>query len=111
MPILELHDNDVDQQCSACQRVRRLPHADLEVGLQIAPGVFDLSIVALPVCSGCGAREFLMRTADEALPPPRVEGFPDRHRALVHALHAALVRAERVLQVRPAGPQTSTPPA
>jgi hypothetical protein len=103
MPILELLENDVDQQCSTCQRVRRLPRVDLEVGVEIAPGIIDLSIVALPVCSGCGAREFLVRTGDEALPQAGAATGPGGHRALVHALHASLVRAERVLQVRSAG--------
>jgi hypothetical protein len=95
MPIRELRDADLDQECIECGEVRVVAFDEIEVGVAQSDMV-DPAIVPLPECPKCGAREFLVRSAEgEEHPSPG--SYSHLHRLLVDALHARLVKAERVV--------------
>ncbi len=100
MPIVELRDQDLEQQCAVCGATRSVPLAELSAGVEIAPEMIDPSVIALPTCARCSAREFLVRTpGQEANGKGTGEGLPsDRHRQLVRDLHATLIRVQRHLR-------------
>jgi len=95
MPIRELRDANLDQECIECGEVRAVAFDEIETGVGQGDQ-FDSGIVPLPECPKCGAREFLIRSAEgEEHPSPGSYGH--LHRLLVDALHARLVKAERVV--------------
>jgi hypothetical protein len=94
MPIVELRENDLEQQCAVCGATRSVPLAELGVGVEIAPGTSDPSVIALPACVRCSAREFLVRTAAQEVSGgvPATDLPFDRHRQFVRDLYSALIR-------------------
>jgi hypothetical protein len=94
MPIRELRDTDIDQECAKCGTVRTLPLSAVEVGI-VRDNQANSKIVPLPPCAGCGATEFLVRSPDgEEYPAPGNYGH--LHRLLVDELHTRLVKTNRV---------------
>ena len=85
MPIVELREHDFDQQCAVCGAIRSIPLTEVSVGVEIAPGMTDPNVIALPTCQQCSAGEFLIRTASqEANGKGTGDDLPsDRHRQLV----------------------------
>jgi len=57
------------------------------------PSPLDPNVIGLPVCSGCGSKEFLIRVAASA---DGADPATLAHRRGVNALHAALVASGRV---------------
>jgi len=92
MPIVELREHDFDQQCAVCGAIRSIPLTVLTVGVDIAPGMTDMNVLALPTCQRCSAGEFLVRPAvAEESKDDRAARLPlDRHRQLVSDLYSAL---------------------
>jgi hypothetical protein len=95
MAIREIFEDDIEQTCEVCGAVRRVPDTDVVVGVE-RDGQFDAKVVQLPNCSSCGAREFLIRSADDEPEHPSPGSFGHRHRLMVDALHSKLVKEGRV---------------
>jgi hypothetical protein len=95
MAIREIFEDDIEQACEVCGAVRRVPDTDVVVGVE-RDGQFDAKVVQLPNCSSCGAREFLIRSADDEPEHPSPGSFGHRHRLMVDALHSKLVKEGRV---------------
>ena len=94
MPIREIRDSDLDQQCASCGAITAIPLDNIAVGVQHDTQV-NASLVALPACSACGSTEFLVRSPDnEEHPAPGSYGH--KHKLLVDDLHARLVERGRV---------------
>jgi hypothetical protein len=109
MPIRELRDSDLDQQCANCGAVAAIGVDDLAVGVahdtQLNP-----ALVGLPPCAACGSTEFLIRSPDgEEHPAPG--SFGHKHKLLVDKLHARLVqRGQVALGLDAAKVTTKEPP-
>ncbi len=95
MTIREIFENEFGQECEVCGAVRRVPDADVSVGVE-RDGQFDTKVVQLPNCSSCGAREFLIRSADNEPEHPSPGSFGHRHRLMVDVLHGKLVKEGRI---------------
>jgi len=95
MAIKEILDTEFEQECEACGNVRRISDTDVVVGIE-REGQFDSKVVQLPTCTNCGAREFLIRSADDEPEHPSPGSFGHRHRLVVDVLHTKLVDQGRV---------------
>lgn len=83
MPILEITDTHVVQQCAVCEskfavEVERLTPSD-------ASSLIEGGVLALPKCS-CGACEFLIRSPQKEPPRSDLGSFEHLHRLAVDAL-------------------------
>lgn len=97
MPITKLRADSIQQHCSACASQQDVPLAQLAAGVS-RDTVIDPYIIALPTCAGCGAREFLIRTAQpEQLARLRPGSYGHLHHLLVDRLHFQLVGQRRVV--------------
>jgi hypothetical protein len=93
MPVIELRENDLEQECSHCSARRVIGFGDIAIGVDLLDRL-DGRIIVLPECP-CGAREYLVRREDaEAHPAPGSHAH--LHGLLVAALHARLVRSGRI---------------
>lgn len=97
MAIREILDAEFEQECEVCGAVRRIPEDDVTVGIE-QDGQLDPKVVALPACSNCGSREFLIRSADDEPEHPSPGSFGHRHRLMVDVLHTRLVKRGRVAE-------------
>jgi|GEM_PF-1996994 len=95
MTIREIFESEFEQECEVCGSVRRVPDADVVVGVA-RDGQLDEKVVQLPVCPVCGAREFLIRSADDEPEHPSPGSFGHRHRLIVDVLHSKLVKHGRI---------------
>lgn len=94
MPIREIHDRDLEQECIACGRSNMYGFDAITAGIAHEERV-DPNIIRLPVCGHCGAQEFLIRSpSKDEHPAPGSYGH--LHRLLVDELHARLVNAGRL---------------
>ncbi len=97
MPILEMHEDRIDQECAKCGEVHQVALDDLTAGVKnevlTAP-----PFVKLPQCSNCGAQEYLARSPDDEPDHPSPGCFGHLHRLLVDNLHAKLVEREQVTE-------------
>lgn len=97
MAIQELTDTEIIQRCAKCDRENRIALSDVQVGLERDEQVDD-SVVPLPECSACHAREFLLRSPQDEQQYPTTEGSAGHlHRLIVDELHAELVKKGRVI--------------
>lgn len=93
--LLRVTIEEIEQRCDACGSRRTLPLAALRAGVEHGDQPMDPSVIALPVCPHCDAREFVMRVlASPQAGAPR--SATTEHRRGVNALHHALVAAGRV---------------
>lgn len=99
MPIIALNPDNIHQHCSACDAQQELPFTQLAAGIS-RDGIIDPYVMALPACSGCGAREFLIRTANpEELARIRPGSYSHlHHHHLVDRLHFQLANSGRVIE-------------
>ena len=95
MAIREIRETNFEQECAKCGGVRAIANADVEVGLARDNQV-DSKIIPLPACPTCGATEFLLRSPDGEENPSQ-GSYGHLHGVLVDALHAKLVKANRVV--------------
>jgi hypothetical protein len=95
MAIREILDTEFEQECEACGTVRLIPEGDVTVGIE-REGQLDSKVVPLPACASCGAREFLIRSADDEPEHPSLGSFGHRHRLMVDVLHSKLLKQGRV---------------
>ena len=92
MPIRELFSDHIQQECYPCGAVRDIALADFEVGVK-RESQESAQLIQLPRCPVCGAVEFLVAaSAQEQLIPG---SFSHKHRLLVGALYAQMVRSGR----------------
>ena len=88
MPIRELHDDGVTQECIACGRIH---HLELDaLGLDAAPAADAQPVIRVPPCD-CGAHEFLIVPEAEH---PTPGSFAHLHGLLVRALHARVANSD-----------------
>ena len=105
MTIREIFESEFEQECESCGAVRNVADSDVQVGVE-HEGQLDTKIVSLPVCPNCGAREYLLRSADNEPEHPSPGSFGHRHRLMVDVLHSKLVKEGRVSQgIDPASAQ------
>jgi len=97
MAIREILDTEFEQECEVCSAVRWIPEDDVTVGIE-RDGQLDPKVVALPACSTCGSREFLICSADDEPEHPSPGSFGHRHRLMVDVLHSKLVKRGRVTE-------------
>ena len=98
MPIIALNPDSIQQHCNACGVQQELPFAQLAAGIN-RDGIIDPYVMALPVCPGCGASEFLIRTANPAeLARIRPGSYSHLHHLLVDRLHFQLASQGRVIE-------------
>jgi hypothetical protein len=95
MAIREILDTEFEQECETCGTVRLIPEGDVTAGIE-RDGQLDSKVVSLPACASCGAREFLIRSADDEAEHPSPGSFGHRHRLMVDVLHSKLVKQGRV---------------
>ncbi len=96
MAIQEITDTKLVQRCAKCDRENDVVLSDLEVGLE-RDGQVDDSVISLPECPTCHAREFLLRSPVDEQEYPGPSDSPGRlHRLIVDELHATLVKKGRV---------------
>lgn len=97
--LLQVLANEVEQRCDICGAQRRVAMEALSAGIEFGepPEPMDPNVIALPLCSECGAREFVRRvgSAEPGAAPGGVDDVADHRRGL-NALHAALVAAGRM---------------
>lgn len=109
MPIRELFTDHIEQECYPCGAVRDVKLADFTVGVKRAEHVSG-QLMQLPPCPVCGAVEFLVASSEQAALTPG--SFSHKHRLLVGALYAQMVRAGRHLgELGPASLSDIEPPA
>ena len=95
MPIREIRETDLEQECIRCGAVLAVAFTELQVGAARSSQI-DSKIIPMPACPTCGACEYLIRSPDnEEYPTPGSYGH--LHRILVDLLHARLVKAGRVV--------------
>jgi hypothetical protein len=97
MAIREILDTEFEQECEVCGYVRRIPDIDVTVGIERGEQL-DANVVPLPACTNCGAREYLIRSADDEPDYPTPGSFGHRHRLIVDVLHSRLVQQGRVTE-------------
>lgn len=96
MAIQEITDTKLVQRCAKCDGENDVVLSDLEVGLE-RDGQVDDSVISLPECPTCHAREFLLRSPVDEQQYPGPSDSPGRlHRLIVDELHATLVKKGRV---------------
>ena len=111
MPIKEIRENDLDQECSKCGTINTVADGDIEAGV-VRDSNANSNLVALPVCPVCGAAEFLMRSPDQEDEHPSQGSYGHKHKLLTDKLHAKLVGKGRVANGLNAGEvPTKEPPA
>ena len=94
MPIRELRNADLDQECAKCGVVVTIPVNAIVAGVS-RDGQTNANVIAMPVCATCGAAEFLLRSPVGEEHPSQ-GSFGHKHKLLVDTLHARLVKANRV---------------
>lgn len=94
MPIREIRDTNIDQECAKCGALHTLAFSALEVGV-VRDTQANSKLIPLPACATCGATEFLMRSPDAAV-HPAPGSYGHMHSVLVDELHAKLVKANRI---------------
>lgn len=98
MAIQEITGTEAVQRCAGCDSENHIAFSALEVGIERDEQVDD-SIVALPACPTCHAREFLLRSPAVELQYPLQDGSAGHlHRLIVDELHAELVKKGRVVE-------------
>lgn len=98
MPITELRSASILQDCAACEAQQEVPFSALAAGAN-RDTVIDPYIIALPTCPGCGAREFLIRTAyPDEIARIKPGSYGHLHRLLVDRLHHHLIEQARVIE-------------
>ncbi|MEZ4449671.1 MAG: hypothetical protein R3B09_09335 [Nannocystaceae bacterium] len=93
--LLRVSEEEIQQRCDACGAERAIPLTTLRAGVEVGdpPQPMNPSIIALPGCPTCDAREFLVRVAGATgAGRPALTG----HAQGVNALHHALVAAGQV---------------
>lgn len=92
--LLQVTSTNLEQRCDVCGARRLVAFTDILAGLEGGdpPEPLDPNIIALPVCTDCGAREFLNRVPASEPSASRDAG---EHRRAVNALHEALIEAGR----------------
>lgn len=86
MPIIELVDNQLVQQCAMCSATRRLDADGL-------PTEYGARILALPACT-CGAVESLIHSPQDEPPYPQPGSVGHQHRVLVDAVIDAVAETK-----------------
>jgi len=110
MPIREIRADDLDQECIKCGRVVAVPFTAIAAGVS-REGQVNPNVVAMPVCTACGAAEFLLRSPNDEEHPAQ-GSYGHKHRLLVDKLHAKLVQRGRLAQgLKPEDVPTKEPPA
>ncbi|MBN2528954.1 MAG: hypothetical protein JXR76_21375 [Deltaproteobacteria bacterium] len=95
MPLREIRDTDIEQECDVCGAIHAVPEDDVTVGVE-TEGQLDARVIPLPPCANCGATEYLISSADNEAEHPSPGSFGHRHRLMVDALHSKLVNKGRV---------------
>jgi len=83
MPIIQLTETLVTQQCVVCDAERDIQVDTLTLGMLTPGGVEDTVSILMPRCA-CGAYEQLVRSLEAA--PLSMQGHPLEHRKAVNAL-------------------------
>jgi len=110
MPIREIREDDLDQECSKCGNVASVSVNDLGAGL-VRESQVNPNVVAMPVCAVCGSTEFLLRSPDDENHPSQ-GSYGHKHKLLVDKLHAKLVQRGRLGEgLKPEDVATKEPPA
>lgn len=98
MAIQEITSTEVVQRCAKCDRENRIALSSIDVGIERDDQV-DESVIPLPECPTCHAREFLLRSPADEQEYPGPQDSPGRlHRLIVDELHAELVKKGRVIE-------------
>ncbi|ACY13473.1 hypothetical protein [Haliangium ochraceum] len=110
MPIRAILSEHIEQECYPCGAIRELPLTSFAAGVQRGPQVSG-QLMQLPACAGCGAVEFLVASSEKDAGEVAAGSFSHKHRLLVDALYARMVRAGRHLEdLEPATLRTAEPP-
>ena len=110
MPVREIREDDLDQECSKCGTVVTVAINNVEAGI-VRESQVNPHVVAMPVCAVCGSAEFLLRSPDDEEHPSQ-GSFGHKHKLLVDKLHAKLVQRGRVANgLNAAEVPTKEPPA
>lgn len=93
--LLRIEAISVHQRCDYCGANHTIAWDEIHAGVENAdpPSPLDPNPIGLPVCLGCGSKEFLIRVASSA---DGADAATLDHRRGVNALHAALVASGRV---------------
>ncbi|MDJ0766543.1 MAG: hypothetical protein QNJ97_26450 [Myxococcota bacterium] len=97
MPISEIEENRVIQTCANCDNTSDVSFEDIEVGT-VRDDKSDDAVIPLPICTSCGAREFLVRSAKDEPEHPAPGCYGHKHRLLTDLLHARLVKNGRLAE-------------
>ncbi len=97
MPITEIEGNRVIQTCANCGNTSDVSFEAIEVGT-VREDKSDYAVIPLPICTSCGAREFLVRSAKDEPEHPAPGCYGHKHRLLTDFLHARLVKNGRLAE-------------
>lgn len=87
MPIREVLDETIEQECGHCRSVHKVPYLQMSVGLALEGLADDMSVI-LPLCPSCGAQEFLFAfEGDDSFPG----SYGHLHRLLVNIVYRRLI--------------------
>ena len=111
MPIREIREDDLDQECRKCGNVAVVAVGNIAAGI-VRQGQANANVVVMPVCAVCGSAEFLLRSPDQENEHPSKGSYGHKHKLLVDKLHAKLVQRGRLGEgLKPEDVATKEPPA
>ncbi len=96
MPVIEILEDNIKQQCVSCREIHDISFADIMVGVRHNSQI-DEKIMPLPACKQCGAQEFLFCPSDDEPEHSAPGSFGHLHRLLVDILHAKMVERGNVI--------------
>ncbi|ACY15405.1 hypothetical protein [Haliangium ochraceum] len=97
MPIRAILSEHIEQECYPCGALHEVPLTAFAAGVKRGPQVSG-QLMQLPACAGCGAVEFLVASSENDPSDVAAGSFSHKHRLLVDALYARMVRAGRHIE-------------